>query len=454
MVRRPAVWLALLAIPATVVAVVLSRPREPPPRRPAERVVLLGFDGAAPNLLEPLVAEGRLPALKRLMERGAYGPLRTFKPVKSAVLWTSIATGKTMLKHGIVDWSFVDEAGLRVPFKGSSRRARTYWEILDEQGLSSGTLNWWLTHPPPRLRHGFLVSDAFRVAPEPRSVQPPEDYAALEALRPRPKDIGRELREIGLLGFRAEDARIPLQGMAREVVGSYRGYLLGDLAVDRASDEMWRRRKVEVFSTYFRFVDVIGHFGLHFAERAAYDEAMAADAAGGLTPEARARIDRAVAEAMRPAYELMDRTVAKYVERLDPRTLLILCSDHGFAWHKGAYTHYHRDQEPPPGVIFLAGPGVRASYRIQGATLMDVAPTILHAMGLETAADMDGGVLERAFDEGWRRRFPVTTRPTYESGDRPPPEASAGDRRLDEKVLEDLRTLGYIDTGDGEPPPQ
>ena len=112
-----------------------------PPQRPVDRVVLLGFDGVAPNLLEPLIAAGELPNLRGLMERGAYGPLRTFRPVKSAILWTTLATGKTRDKHRIESWTYVDESGLEQPVQGTARRVRTYWEILDERGLATTTLN-------------------------------------------------------------------------------------------------------------------------------------------------------------------------------------------------------------------------------------------------------------------------------------------------------------------------
>jgi len=419
-----------------------------PLRRPAERVVLLGFDGADPELLESLLGAGQLPALARLLERGAYGRLRTFKPVKSAILWTSIATGKHMLKHGIVDWTYVDAQGVELPFEGTSRRARTYWEILDQAGISTGTLGWWLTSPPPRLRHGFVVGDAYRVLPSERQVHPPELHALLEPLLPRPRDVRREWEHLGLLGYRREAARIPLLPMATSIIGAYRGYLLSDLTIDRLSDAMWRRRPVEAFSTYFRVVDVTSHFGLHFADPEVYEASLQAQSHGVLPPEARARLDAAAAQAVLPAYRLMDQIVGKYVAQLDERTLLIVCSDHGFDWYQGAYTHYHRAQEPPSGVLLLAGPGVRQGYRMQGATLMDIAPTILHALGLPTGADMDGRVLERAFEPAWRERFPVRQVETHETGERLR-ETQGRDREVDQKVLEDLRTLGYIDAGPG-----
>ncbi|HWW93231.1 MAG TPA: alkaline phosphatase family protein, partial [Vicinamibacteria bacterium] len=98
---RSTLWAgtAFLAVSAAAWALWSSIPS---PR--VERVILLGFDGAAPNLIGPLLEAGRLPAIKRLIELGAYGPLRSAHPTKSAILWTSISTGKTMIKHGIIDW--------------------------------------------------------------------------------------------------------------------------------------------------------------------------------------------------------------------------------------------------------------------------------------------------------------------------------------------------------------
>ncbi len=102
-------------------------------------------------------------------------------------------------------------------------------------------------------------------------------------------------------------------------------------------------------------------------------------------------------------------------------------------------------------MVFLAGPGVRPGYRLQGATVLDLAPTLLHALGLPVGEDMDGRALERAFEPAWRERFPLSRVATHETGSRPTPTGPR-DRELDEKVLEDLRTLGYIDASGGSRP--
>ncbi len=419
--------------------------------RPAriERVVLLGFDGVGPNLVEPLVAQGRLPALRRLMAEGAYGPLRSFAPTKSNILWTSVATGKTMLKHGIVDWTFVNAQGLTVPYEDRGRRVKTYWEILDERGLSSVTLNWWITHPPAPLRHGVVVSSAFKRLAEPATVHPGELFAPLNALRVAfPDGIEDVRRQEGLPEWSEEQATSAM-GATRQILRSFPEYLAQDVTVDRASDWLYAKRPARAFSTYFRLPDVTSHFATHFLDKALHEEALEKEASGTLGPEDTARLDADFARVVLPAYAFMDRIVAKYLERLDGRTLLLVCSDHGFRYQRGRYSHAMPGIEPPDGVVFALGPGVRAGARIQGASLFDIAPTVLWALGQPAAEDMDGAPL-RAFDAAFGAAHPLRRIASYERTERSQ-GAAPGDPRLDDKVLEDLRTLGYIGGADQEP---
>jgi len=68
------------------------------------RVVLLGLDGADWTLIDPLIAQGRLPLFQELKQTGAWGSLRTITPAKSPVVWASIATGKKPEKPGVLDF--------------------------------------------------------------------------------------------------------------------------------------------------------------------------------------------------------------------------------------------------------------------------------------------------------------------------------------------------------------
>jgi predicted AlkP superfamily phosphohydrolase/phosphomutase len=52
------------------------------------------------------------------------------------------------------------------------------------------------------------------------------------------------------------------------------------------------------------------------------------------------------------------------------------------------------------GIVLAVGPGIAAGKRIEGAHLIDMTPTILHAMELAVPADMDGRVLTEMFADG------------------------------------------------------
>jgi arylsulfatase A-like enzyme len=416
-----------------------------------DRVVLLGFDGASPNLIEPLLAEGRLPAIARLRHMGSHGPLKSFRPTKSGVLWTSVATGKSMLKHGVVDWTYVDQAGLQVPYADSGKRVRSYWEMLSERGISTGTINWWVSYPPTPLPNGFVVSGAFRKRRDPDTVHPPRLFDWLDARRLPRQQVAEEMRRQGFDAFTRARSANP-RGGSLSIVDALAAYFARDVTVDRVSDFLWERQPVQVFSTYFRLVDVTSHFAEHFIEREVFDPAEDAQAARRLPAEQLARLDREMARAAAPAYAFMDRTIGKYLGRLDGRTLLIVCSDHGFRFHDGHYYHYHPTLEAPDGVLMLAGPGVRAGQRLEGASLFDIAPTILHAMGQAVAEDMDGAPLLGAFEDRWVRAHPVRRIASYEAQPRLAAPGAGGREEVEEEVLEDLRTLGYIDAGPAKQP--
>src|SRR3954466_9455694 len=99
------------------------------------RVFVLGLDGATWDVLRPLVDQGALPHLTRLMQRGASGSLRSVFPPLSPVAWTAVMTGKNSGKHGVFEFleHGHDPLGGRV---NSSRaiEAKLLWEIAAQHG--------------------------------------------------------------------------------------------------------------------------------------------------------------------------------------------------------------------------------------------------------------------------------------------------------------------------------
>ena len=190
-----------------------------------------GLDGLTWSFLDPLLEAGQLPNFESVLEDAAFGELETFRPTRSAILWTSVATGKTMEKHGITDWTYVDEEArgeieqLRA-VSALTGPAATMWEILGAKGFAVSVVNWWVTYPA-RPVNGVLITDRLKslmnrmsIADEPDLVYPP---ALIEELRPmflRPAEVGDVLDEFGFPHYSesAADLMFPPESAGSNVV--------------------------------------------------------------------------------------------------------------------------------------------------------------------------------------------------------------------------------------------
>ena len=94
------------------------------------------------------------------------------------------------------------------------------------------------------------------------------------------------------------------------------------------------------------------------------------------------------------------------------------------------------------GVMMGRGPELRRGVEIEGARIIDYAPTILHSFGVEVPSDMDGRVLEEAFTEEYMSRNPVRLSDAAAYG-----EAEKVGTMTDEEseeIRERLRGWGYL----------
>ncbi len=135
-------------------------PSEPRRELPAlaKRVFIVGLDGATFDVLDPLVAAGRMPNLKRLIETGTSGILYSTKPPITPAAWTTFMTGKGPGRHGIVDFEKYDVRTNRLSFNSTYEiREKTIWEMLSEKGFRVGSINLPMTYPPRRV-NGFMIS--------------------------------------------------------------------------------------------------------------------------------------------------------------------------------------------------------------------------------------------------------------------------------------------------------
>jgi len=93
------------------------------------------------------------------------------------------------------------------------------------------------------------------------------------------------------------------------------------------------------------------------------------------------------------------------------------------------------------GILIVRGPAFRKNVEIEGARLLDMAPTILHLLGQPVPDDMDGHVLEELFEPSFLAQNPVQRRSGDGSGWQQQVAYSAEESAIVEQRLKDL---GYI----------
>jgi predicted AlkP superfamily phosphohydrolase/phosphomutase/tetratricopeptide (TPR) repeat protein len=411
------------------------------PARPAERILILGWDAADWTFINRRLSEGGMPCLRGLLARSSHSPLLSLEPKLSPLLWTSVVTGVTADRHGILNFVEPDDTGggLRV-VSCTSRRRLALWNILTRAGLSSRSVAWYASHPAEPVR-GAVVSNLFLEGFEDKcqasqglpagAVSLPEWGERIAACRLRGQDVPDAILDLVVPSWKGDPAHPRLTILRR--------HLARCLSVHRVALALLREPGSNDCTFVFQdAIDAIGHHFMQF-----HPPCMS-----HVTPEDFARFSRV----MDGVYELHDTLLGELLAAAGPNMTVLLLSDHGF--HSGderpltegldedalaaAEARWHRDH----GILVMAGPGVRPNAPLHEPCLLDITPTVLALLGLPKGEDMDGRVLAEAID----RPAPATI-PSWETV-----EGNAGlhppELRLDpfesREAMQQLIDLGYL----------
>ncbi len=418
-------------------------PQTPAPPFPTKRkVLLIGWDAADWKVITPLLDAGHMPSLESLIDRGVMGNIATLDPPFSPMLWTSIATGHTADKHGILGFvqPTLDGKGIR-PVLGTSRKVKAIWNILNQQGLKTNVVGWWPSHPAEPV-DGVMVSNFFHKAPggfpDPWPVPPGSVY---------PEDLTATLAEFRV--HAAELTAAHLQPFVPSVAEI-------DPAVDRRANSVAKMiaeaATTHAVATWLMehtewdfmgvYLDTIDHFGHGFMK---------------FHPPRLPTIPVALYErykgAVTACYRFHDMMLGRILELVDDDTTIILMSDHGF--HSDHLRPLQLPKEPagpahehrPYGILVMAGPGIKKDERVYGASLLDITPTLLTLYGLPVGTDMAGKPLTHAFETPPEIEY-------IESWEQVGGEATmhASTARIDpwaeQEALRQLEELGYIESAE------
>ncbi len=104
------------------------------------RMVVFGVDGATWDVID---AE-RLPNFHAAKAEGASGHLLSMEPMFSPLLWTTMASGRTVSEHGV--------RGFHV--HSDDCKVARWWDIAEEEGEPVGLYKWLVDYPPRQLKNG------------------------------------------------------------------------------------------------------------------------------------------------------------------------------------------------------------------------------------------------------------------------------------------------------------
>lgn len=113
------------------------------------KTIIIGLDGATWDLLKSWAEEGKLSTLKKLMEEGVWGNLESTVPPVTGPAWVSFATGKNPGKHGIYDFVIPEDSLTKIrTVTSADTKGKTFYELLNSEGLSSILVNLPGSYPP------------------------------------------------------------------------------------------------------------------------------------------------------------------------------------------------------------------------------------------------------------------------------------------------------------------
>jgi len=407
-----------------------------PAPQPSGRVFLIGIDGATWSVLDPLIAQGKMPNLAALAAEGTRAELESMIPTKSPALWTTVVTGKSFEKHGIDDFTVVTrddgtENELVMHMTSNLRETKALWNIVGEEAGGSAFVGWWVSWPAEEV-NGLIVSshvplDQTGGKGAPTKGTLVEGVAGLTW----PPELVDELRP----GIRSpesvtleEASRFMTIGpdeLDRDIVEGFRwAYAADETYRFAAKHVIARAPELDLYGVYFNGIDVVEHRYWKYLEPRFYP------------PFSEEEIPRFEA-VIRRYYAYTDGIVGDVLAARRPGDTILVVSDHGF--------HARGHKDGPSGVLIAAGANVATGAAFASPPrLVDLAPTILALLGLPVAADMDGRVLEEMLAEPWRDRRPKRTVETYDTPgwrERSGPLASD----VDEELMRRLRALGYLE---------
>jgi predicted AlkP superfamily phosphohydrolase/phosphomutase len=255
--------------------------------------LVVGIDGGEWDVIDPLIASGRLPNLAKLKRDGVSGPLVSTVPPVSPLAWNSIQTGTNPGKHGVYDFISFDEEYRRRSVNSTDRRSVPFWHVLNDHDTTTGLFKIPFTYPPDEVS-GYMVTGF----PTPNSV---DDFV-------EPASLGDHVGPVEDL-FEDESLK------RTEGLEAFRDDLIA--VAEHQTDvfcDLLERVDTEFGMTVYDGSDRIQHFFWKY-----FDDS-----------HPRYEPDSELADAIEQYYETIDEGIGRILDRTPDDCDVLVLSDHGF----------------------------------------------------------------------------------------------------------------------------
>ncbi|HVR30509.1 MAG TPA: alkaline phosphatase family protein [Thermoanaerobaculia bacterium] len=424
--------LALLALLSLLLTAERRSAFPSPPPAPAEvglrprpaqtNLLVVALEGATLDAILPLAEQGQLPFLATLLRQGASGRVTTLSPPLRVAVWNSVATGAYPFRHGVVsdhtlDAPFLHPAagltlapwgtgfarwsrplGVRVRDQPPRSSAPPLWRIFEGPGISTAVVGWPAAAASADDTPRTTVPESLFVEPD-LPLSPTFAAAARIALELRPS----------------------LQSVDPAILGALGGDLPSSVQEAVVAD-LWRASVARAFldgeAAGGPTAIFVGLPGLLEVSRIAFGGFSAVQFDGSSRSD-----HRSSAQLVGGYYGLVDRLLARMWANLPEPRLLALVAGHGVReprrWRRilsglsPEISIEGRIDGEADGMLMLLGGNLRSGVVLPRTAIVDVAPTILYAMGQPVPRDGDGKVQTAAFGSAFLTRNPLTFVPSY-----------------------------------------
>ncbi len=268
------------------------------------KVVIIGWDGATFDLIDPWIAEGKLPNLARFRESSTHGPLLSTEPHFTYPAWTSFLTGKNPGQHGVFDFTERVPGTHSIQFVNAKRvRSKTIWRLLSDVGRRVGCMGVPVSYPPEAI-NGVLIcgfdAPGSGSRTDASSVHPPELLDEIRA------SVGDYVTSSNIMPLMSEDKHEEALDLILHTLE-----LKGRTARHLLEKEAW-----DVFMVLFGESDLVGHHFWRFTDPSSplYTESGSAK----------------VREAIYQVYAKLDEMLPMLLDACPEEAIKFVVSDHGF----------------------------------------------------------------------------------------------------------------------------